>query len=230
MFEKMKRKTVLYAGFTVFVVLTVFVGWEMWKDPTDPLVDSPQVITTTLGLGIPSIIHQTWKQSVTPPSELVRWRNGCMKLNKEFNFKIYSDEQLHAFTKEYYPQYLAMFEHLYGVCESSFPNRCTYLFHGVPFFFATDMADMARVLITYHYGGIYADLDFYCRRPYHCLIDQAQQQLMALDSSPVGDSNSNRNSNHNSNRRSVLVVPREPLAHAIMFRNKTRVVIQVILY
>ena len=87
------------------------------------------------------------------------------------------------------------------------------------------MADMARVLVTYHYGGIYADLDFYCHRPYRCLLRKAMSLLREgrydskLALPPAISSN-------DSIPRDVLVVSREPLVHAVLFRNKSRVVIQ----
>lgn len=39
------------------------------------------------------------------------------------------------------------------------------------------MADMARILLIYHYGGIYMDTDFYCYRPFSCLIDQVYTHI-----------------------------------------------------
>lgn len=55
---------------------------------------------------------------------------------------MYYDKDLLEFVKTNYPKYLALYQSLKGVY----------------------MADMARVLVIYHYGGIYMDLDFYCHR------------------------------------------------------------------
>lgn len=55
---------------------------------------------------------------------------------------MYYDKDLLEFVKTNYPEYLALYQSLKGVY----------------------MADMARVLVIYHYGGIYMDLDFYCHR------------------------------------------------------------------
>ena len=55
---------------------------------------------------------------------------------------MYYDADLLQFVKSNYPEYLQLFNSLKGVY----------------------MADMARVLVIYHYGGIYMDLDFYCYR------------------------------------------------------------------
>ena len=61
---------------------------------------------------------------------------------------MYYDADLLDFVKSFYPEYLRLFESLKGVY----------------------MADMARVLVIYHYGGIYMDLDFYCYRSIHAFI------------------------------------------------------------
>ena len=55
---------------------------------------------------------------------------------------MYYDKDLLEFVKANYPEYLDLYQSLKGVY----------------------MADMARVLVIYHYGGIYMDLDFYCHR------------------------------------------------------------------
>jgi mannosyltransferase OCH1-like enzyme len=60
---------------------------------------------------------------------------------------MYYDADLYEFVKQSYPEYLALYESLKGVY----------------------MADMARVLVIYHYGGIYMDLDFYCYRCFQLL-------------------------------------------------------------
>jgi mannosyltransferase OCH1-like enzyme len=72
----------------------------------------------------------------------IHFYKGCKALNPDHEFKMYYDADLLDFVKKSYPQYLALFQSLKGVY----------------------MADMARVLVIYHYGGIYTDLDFYCHR------------------------------------------------------------------
>lgn len=65
-----------------------------------------------------------------------------MTVNPDHVFKMYYDADLLEFVKNNYPEYLELFQSLKGVY----------------------MADMARVLVIYHFGGIYMDLDFYCYR------------------------------------------------------------------
>ena len=135
---------------------------------------------------MPRIIHQTWKTGASPPAETLRWREGCKALNREYEFRMYDDDQLLAFTEKHYPEYLALFRSLHGVY----------------------MADMARILVAYHFGGIYMDLDFYCHRPFSCL-DALVTKLARL-----------------SGQQHVLAVSLEPAVHAAIFRSKDRVVIQ----
>lgn len=63
-------------------------------------------------------------------------------MNPDYEFKMYYDADLLQFVRTNYPEYLVLFESLKGVY----------------------MADMARVIVIYHFGGIYMDLDFYCYR------------------------------------------------------------------
>jgi hypothetical protein len=100
----------------------------------------------------------------------------------------YNDDDLAEFTKLHYPEYLPLFSKLKGV----------------------HMADMARVLIAYHFGGLYMDLDFYCVRPFHCL-----HQFLPASVSP---------NDH------ILIVPEETRMHSTILRGKTRVIIQDFFY
>jgi hypothetical protein len=221
----MKRKTVYVTLITVALVFLVYFFLDLWLS-----VDEPFTTThgeqTTMNLGIPAVVHQTWNTAVSPPTELIRWRNGCMKRNHGMSFKMYTDEDLHEFAKTHYSRYLPMFEKLSGVCKHLFPmHMLPIAAEADPMFcFTTDMADMARVLITYHYGGTYMDLDFYCHKPLRCVVQQAEQQLLSvLEHNKVhGEEVSQEHL-----PRNVLIVSREPVVHAVVFRNKTRVVIQV---
>lgn len=68
------------------------------------------------------------------------------------------------------------------------------------------------------------DLDFYCHKPLRCVVQQAELQMLAvLERNKVQGEVLSREHLP----RNVLIVSREPVAHAVVFRNKTRVVIQV---
>ena len=121
----MKRKTV-FALFVVAIFVLVFffvVEFYMgdvqveFNSQTLNSMATPDHWHTESDLKIPLVVHHTWKRTTAPPSELVRWRKGCMKLNRDYTFVMYNDEDLLTFTRLHYKQYLPMFEHLHGVCK-----------------------------------------------------------------------------------------------------------------
>lgn len=91
-------------------------------------------------------------------------------------------------------------------------------FFGIDFWRNLDMADMARVILAFHFGGIYMDLDFYCHRPLSCLEHRATDYVARTMNVSISTL-------HNSGAH-VLVVPREPLIHAVHIHHRSRVVIQ----
>lgn len=149
------------------------------------LFEAPVIGDVTYHL--PKIVHQMWSDELTPlPSDLSRWKAGCRQVNPDYEFKMYYDKDLLGFVQKEYPQYLSLYNSLHGVY----------------------MADMARVLIAYHYGGLYMDLDFYCHRPFSCLEEIISKELKKFKS------------------QDLCLVSHEPAMHAHLFRNKDRVVIQ----
>jgi hypothetical protein len=138
----------------------------------------------------PKMVHSTWKDTniKSAPYYYQRWRSQCQYLNSDYNFTIHSDESMDIFTKRYFKQYYEMYSNLNGIYR----------------------IDMARFLLLYHYGGIYMDLDFYCYKPFSCLLTRIVAQYDGMIS----------NNSH------ILLVSHESKAHATLLRNKSRIVIQ----
>lgn len=79
------------------------------------------------------------------------------------------------------------------------------------------MVDMARIVLTYHFGGSYLDLDFYCHRPLHCLesyITKTFESQLGLTLEAIKQQ-----------KYHILIVPREPLIHSLFIHHRSRVVI-----
>ena len=75
-------------------------------------------IFNNFSINIPRIVHHTWKgASLSLPSELTRWKKGCIKLNPDYEFRMYNDQDLLTFAKQHYPRYFSMFQTLHGVCK-----------------------------------------------------------------------------------------------------------------
>lgn len=122
----MKRKNafvllvVAICVFSLYFLVQFYIGDVQVEFNSQTLnsLATPDHWNTESELKIPLIVHHTWKRTTAPPAELVRWRTGCMRLNRDYTFIMYNDEDLLTFTRQHYQQYLPMFEHLHGVCKS----------------------------------------------------------------------------------------------------------------
>jgi hypothetical protein len=177
------------------VLVCLIIGWyriNFYSAVVVPAQQRQSVSTLEQENLFPKLVHQTWKTNdiSSLPSNLKSWRRGCASINSELTFILYNDSKLVQFVEDNYPEYLTLYLSLNGVY----------------------MADMARIILLYHYGGIYMDFDFYCAKPFSCIINKVLSRLrVSVDNAALND---------------VLIVSREPVAHALLFRNKSRVVIQ----
>lgn len=91
---------------------------------------------------IPKIIHQTG------PADKNKWhplwhecQQSWLKHFKDFEYKLWNDEEIDNLVKESYPQYYSMY--------NEFPLHIMKI-------------DFVRFCILHKFGGIYADLDMFC--------------------------------------------------------------------
>lgn len=87
---------------------------------------------------IPSIIHQTWKNTTIPEhwKEAVNsWKNLT---TFNFTYYLWTDEKNREFLKENFPWFLKTYD--------------SYPYH-------IQRVDSIRLFLLYKYGGIYADMD-----------------------------------------------------------------------
>ena len=180
--------------FLQLVSCNVFLNGSLSKKNSSPAPFLPagkfsSVVAPTKNSRIPKIIHQMWKDRKSVTSEMKNWVSGCKALNPDYEFKFYDDEDLRKFVKTTYPEYWSVYKSLTGVW----------------------MADMARLLIIYHYGGIYMDLDFYCARPFSCIEKFSNVENLLSKKGTDSD---------------LMIVSLEPSMHSVVLYNKTRVVIQ----
>ena len=114
---------------------------------------------------IPKIIHQTWRATELP-SVFQNIYDANKKLNPDFEYRLWKhspapDADIDEFIKKEYPDIYEIFAKAqYGV----------------------QKADIARIAILYHYGGVYYDLDILSIKPLDTLIDfDAKCVHMALE-------------------------------------------------
>jgi hypothetical protein len=96
---------------------------------------------------IPKIINQT------APADSSKWHplwHRCQQSWKEnfpeFEYRLWTDDDINNLIKEHYPQYWGMYQ--------QFPVHIMKI-------------DFVRFAIMHHVGGIYADMDYYCYQNFY---------------------------------------------------------------
>jgi inositol phosphorylceramide mannosyltransferase catalytic subunit len=98
---------------------------------------------------IPRIIHQTWRSGRLPDA-LRRWQATWQRLNPDCEYRFYDDHDCLEFIKQHFPG-------LAGVYQS--------------IEFGVQKADLFRYLVVYRHGGLYADMDMKCCKPFDRFFD-----------------------------------------------------------
>jgi hypothetical protein len=99
---------------------------------------------------IPKIIHQTWKTHQVPENCLA-YVETWKKLHPEWEYKLWSDQELEKFVALNYPDFLPIFRG-YGA--------------------GVQRADAGRYLLLDHFGGVYSDIDTECLVSFDGLCDE----------------------------------------------------------
>ena len=106
---------------------------------------------TALGLpAVPWRLHQTWKDA-WPPKHLFspRWRLSMQAANPGWAHRLWTDAENRALVAARYPWLLAAYD--------GYPSDI-------------QRADVARYVVVHAHGGVYADLDIECFRPFAPLL------------------------------------------------------------
>ena len=97
---------------------------------------------------IPKIIHQTWKTGKIPDE----WRDpvaSWKQFHPDWEYHLWTDEDNRIFVQQAYPEFLDLYDaYTYNI----------------------QRADAIRYLILHTYGGLYADCDVECLRPFDDLV------------------------------------------------------------
>ena len=95
---------------------------------------------------IPKLLHQSWRDGGFPKTLFNwRWQQGLLELNPGWKLMKWTDQSSRALIAEHYPWFLPTYD-----AYPSYIQRC----------------DASRYFIVYHHGGVYADLDIECSKPF----------------------------------------------------------------
>ncbi len=98
--------------------------------------------------GFPRLLHQSWRYTDLPDS-LAEWRRTWAEQNPRFTMWLWTDADNERFIAQHYPWFLRYYRQYDKTIKR---------------------ADAVRPFYLYHYGGVYADLDFACIRPFDALL------------------------------------------------------------
>ena len=117
---------------------------------------------------IPKIIHQTWKDKNLPPIiyKLVSENISFLKSNG-YEYMFWTDDMILKLISEKYPN----FYNIYKLARTG-----------------VQKGDIARIILVYHYGGIYIDLDVLVLRDFNEIIDMNSEKLY-ISYEPYGQTN-----------------------------------------
>ena len=117
---------------------------NLLKNAGRKILDNDMAVDERLS-NIPKVIHQTWKKKNVP-----KWARLPVKswkrLNPEFTYKLYNDEDMEKYVEKYYPKILNFYKNNMKPVQRS---------------------DVFRYVVIYAEGGIYADIDTTCAVPIH---------------------------------------------------------------
>ena len=97
----------------------------------------------------PKIIFQTWKNK-TPPKKMAYWAETWRSNNPHYEYILWDDADNRRFVAEKFSWFLPTYDSYDAEIKR---------------------ADAIRYMFLYVYGGIYADMDFECLKPFDTLLD-----------------------------------------------------------
>ena len=114
--------------------------------PSPPLKASASRSGSASRRTIPKILHQSWRDGGFPKTLFNwRWQQGLLDLNPGWELKKWTDSSSRDLIATHYPWFLKAYD-----AYPSYIQRC----------------DASRYFILHHYGGVYADLDIECSKPF----------------------------------------------------------------
>ena len=106
----------------------------------------------------PRVIHQSWKTESLPP-DFRNWSQSWRRLHPSYEYRLWTDRDNHQLIADHYPWFLPVYEELDHKIKR---------------------ADVVRFFYLYHFGGVYADLDFLALRPFDELLQQFRRASVLL--------------------------------------------------
>lgn len=96
-------------------------------------------------------IHQTWRDEHPPEEQYpAAWQQSWRSRNPAWDYRLWTDADLAELFAAKHPQWLPLFADAPGVVK----------------------ADLGRLAVLFHEGGLYADMDYICLKPMDPIISE----------------------------------------------------------
>ena len=115
------------------------------------------------------IIHQVWfttgilpnkREAAKTYKKLKPYRDSWIKKNPDWLYMCWNLENCSKLLKKYYPQHLEMY------------NKYPY---------AIQRCDAIRYFILHRYGGLYADMDYFCNKPWNEVVQKYNKDIYLVE-------------------------------------------------
>ena len=113
------------------------------------------------------IIHQIWfgiipnkKKAQKTFEELKKYRNSWITKNSSFEYICWNLERCRDLIKNFYPQHLELYDN--------------YSYH-------IQRCDAVRYFILHRYGGLYADMDYFCNRSWDEVLQKYNKDIYLVE-------------------------------------------------
>ncbi|CAF2395205.1 unnamed protein product [Rotaria sp. Silwood2] len=167
-----RNRTIFCSSLTLFILLLAYIIWPwlyiawVWRKSDINHIDFPIVSKLNHSLmNVPAIIHQTWHDADTIPTDWQQASNSCRSFHSNYEYYLWTDKAARRLIEKEFPCLLSTYD--------SYP-------------YDIQRADVIRLVVLYVYGGIYLDLDIICLKS----LDQLRTYKFVLPKTmPVGLSN-----------------------------------------
>jgi inositol phosphorylceramide mannosyltransferase catalytic subunit len=140
------------------IILNCYITWPMSPPPllTVDFNSIPDVLLSSQPTFIPRNMHHVLlgPMAKNPPADWLAARNSCVTMHASWpEHYFWTDENADSFFEEYYPWFVDTW--------NSYPS-------------IVQRADALRYFVLHKFGGVFLDMDLFCRNPMDSLISHLE--------------------------------------------------------
>jgi mannosyltransferase OCH1-like enzyme len=144
-------------------------------------------------MSFPRRIFQTWKSKTIIPQNMAYWQSTWLEYNPKYIYDFWDDADNRAFIAEHYAWFLPQYDAYNQTIKR---------------------VDAIRYFYLYHYGGIYADMDFECLRSFEDLLASVEDKSDVI----LCQMRSDNRPEHNTPNAIMISKPREPFWLFVIYK------------